>query len=539
MDRQKARRDDTQRRSEAMNFAELRLAVYKRIKMVAVFPLVLTLCAAAIVFLLPDRYDATLTIELAPPRKPATLSTIDEFGTAEQRAIDAEIDAVRTEAVIGRVITDLKLLDDPEFQRGRFTAILRKLLQREDSLADVIAEISDRLSVARVRNTLLINIRFSSREPEKSARIANALAAAYLAAKEPAFSVPAATQSGKGTPSERVFASLLAAYGQKSPISSARLIAAAEAPRAPAAPKRKEAVLVTFVASLIASIGLALLLELRACAKVRTRTVEQKLACPHMSSLPELAQPGAGPAATRAVRLVLAEPNGRYAEAIRNAASELERRRNGGGPRVILVVSPLPGEGAELFASNLAHHLALTGEPVLLVDADLRMKVLTRQLANRVSTGLLNQIASHRSVEEAILRDGVTGLHFLPAAGPAPTPVSAPSALRSAEFIGAMAALKERFSTVILSAPPLLPVTDTRILAELADQIVFVTAWQKTPRSLARKALGTLGAGQSKVTGAVLTDVSEDAGSALMSFADIFEEIRRTASQAIMNLRAA
>jgi Mrp family chromosome partitioning ATPase/capsular polysaccharide biosynthesis protein len=535
----KARRDNLQRRSEALNFAELRLAVYKRIKMVATFPLVLALCATALVLLLPDRYDATFTIELAPPRKPANLSTIEDFETAEQRAIGAEIEAVRSEAVIGRVVADLKLMDDPEFRRGSLTAVFRKLLRREDSGVDVITDINNRLSVARVRSTLLINVRFSSRDPEKSARIANAIATTYLAAKEPALSIPAVIQAGKGTPSERVFASLLAAYGQKSPISSARLVAAAEAPRAPAAPKRKQAVLVTFLASLIGSMGLALLLELRASAKVRSRIVEQKLACPHMSSLPELAQPGAGPAATRAVRLVLAEPNGVYAEAIRNASNELARRRNGDGPRLILVVSALPGEGAELFASNLAHHLALTGDSVLLVDANLRMKVLTRQLANCVSTGLIDQIASHRPVEEAILRDGVTGLHFLPAAGPAPIPFSAPSALHSAAFTGALTALKECFFTVILSAPPLLPVTDARILAEFADQIVFVTAWEKTPRSLARKALETLGVNQSKVTGAVLTDVSEDAGTTLMSFADIFDEIRRTAALAIVSLRAA
>jgi len=94
----------------------------------------------------------------------------------------------------------------------------------------------------------------------------------------------------------------------------------------------------------------------------------------------------------------------------------------------------------------------------------------------------------------------------------------------------AMITLKERFETIVLSAPPLLPVTDGRVLADLADQIVFVTAWHKTPRQLARTALTSLGANQRKVAGAVLTDVADASEETIMSFADIFAEIRRATS---------
>jgi len=157
------------------------------------------------------------------------------------------------------------------------------------------------------------------------------------------------------------------------------------------------------------------------------------------------------------------------------------------------------------------------------------MKALTRQLAGQSLRGLLDQIASHQPVDEAILRDGVTGLHFLPASGPAPIPLSVPSALRSPALADAIATLREHFETIILSAPPLLPVSDARVLADLSDQIIFVTAWHKTPRQLARKALTSLGVNQRKVVGAVLTDVADEAGVSIMSFADIFDEIRSAA----------
>ena len=158
------------------------------------------------------------------------------------------------------------------------------------------------------------------------------------------------------------------------------------------------------------------------------------------------------------------------------------------------------------------------------------MKALTRQLAGQSVRGLLDQIASHQPVEEAILRDGTTGLHFLPASGMAPIPLSVPSALRAAAFANAIAGLRERFATIILSAPPMLPVGDARVLADLADQIVFVTAWHKTPRQLAKQALTSLGVNQRKVVGAVLTDVADETDVSIMSFADIFDEICRAAS---------
>ena len=162
---------------------------------------------------------------------------------------------------------------------------------------------------------------------------------------------------------------------------------------------------------------------------------------------PAMSADPAAPAPTWPLRRIFTEPAGLYAEAIRNACQALERHRKGAPSRLVLVVSALPGEGAELFASNLAHYYAISGSPSLLVDADLRMKSLTRQLAGASRCGLLDQIASQSPIEEAILRDGMTGLYFLPASGPAPIPLSVPSALRSPAMADAIVTLKERFAT--------------------------------------------------------------------------------------------
>ncbi len=195
--------------------------------------------------------------------------------------------------------------------------------------------------------------------------------------------------------------------------------------------------------------------------------MKRALAVDHLSSMPAIAPEGGAIPPAKAVRLIVAEPAGAYADAIRGARRELDARRRHGGPRMVLVTSALPGEGAETIASNLAHHYALTGARVLLADTDARRQPLTRQLAPQRTLGFADQLAHGRPVEAAVLRDGLTGLHFLPACGDGPLGVSVPELLASPVTADALARLRTRFDVIVLSAPPLLPVSDARILADL------------------------------------------------------------------------
>jgi capsular exopolysaccharide synthesis family protein len=261
---------------------------------------------------------------------------------------------------------------------------------------------------------------------------------------------------------------------------------------------------------LVLGLGLAILLELLAPGISRHEDVSRAFDIDHLSSVPSPNDGKAILSASKAVRLVVAEPQSRYADAIRNARRELDMRRTSAAPRIILVTSSVAGEGAEVIASNLAHNYAMTGGRPLLIDGDLRLLPLTRQLAAERSRGLLDQIIDGQLIEAAILRDALTGLHFLPAMGPAPPQRSIPETLNSDAMAQALAGLKSHFDTIVISVPPLLPVIDGRILADYADQIVFVVAWQKTPKQVAKAALKTLGINDRKLAGVVLNDVAPE-----------------------------
>lgn len=314
--------------------------------------------------------------------------------------------------------------------------------------------------------------------------------------------------------SKQLYEALLTRYKETAETQSfqlpdARIIEKADAPLFPASPKRKQVVAVAAGAGFVMALALCVLLELLAPGIGRVDDVEMALDVPHLSSVPAIDDETDRMALGKAVRLMVAEPGSPYADAIRTARRELDMRRESGGPRLILVTSAMPGEGADVVASNLAHQFAMTGGAPLLIDGDLRLQSLTRQLAPQRLIGLLDQVAAQRAPEAAILKDGVTGLYFLPAAGATPSTISIPEALASKRMSNALQSLKSRFDTIILAAPPLMPVIDGRILADHADQIVFVVTWQQTPKQIVRRAMRTLGANERKIAGVVLNDVDE------------------------------
>lgn len=288
----------------------------------------------------------------------------------------------------------------------------------------------------------------------------------------------------------------------------ARIVEQADVPLFPSAPKRMQIVILALIGGLFAGIGVALVLEFATPGIAVAEDVERTLEIAHLSSVPAAAGTGGEVLdPLRSVRLILAEPHGMFAEAVRGIRREIDVRRRNGAPRIILVVSSLPGEGADVIASNLAHHFALTGNRVLLMDGDLRRAPLTRRLTPGRPIGLADMLVQGQPVENAILRDSATGLHFLPAASPDPVPTSSPELLASNRMAASLASLKRQYDTIVIEAPPLMPVIDGRILADYADQIVFVMTWRRTPKQMAKRALKSLGMNYHKVAGAVLSQV--------------------------------
>jgi polysaccharide biosynthesis transport protein len=292
-----------------------------------------------------------------------------------------------------------------------------------------------------------------------------------------------------------------------------RIIEHADVPLYPSSPRRKQLLMMGIAGGLALGLGLAFLLEFAGAGVRRPEDVERDFGVPLLGAIPTLDQ-GTQANRLQQARLILSEPRGLFAEAVREARREIDLQRPGVGPRVILVASALPNEGKSLIASNLAHLLAITGTRTLLIDADLRRARLSRTLGLGGVPGLCEVLSGRIALNDAILEDQKTGLAVLSAHGSPFADVSAPELLGSPAFATALQSLRGRFDTIILDAPPLLPVVDARVIADLADQIIVTLMWRQTPKDLARRALKLLGNNSEKIAGIIVNCVEADARAA-------------------------
>ena len=93
-------------------FGRVRRAVRRRAKAVVLMPVLFAAATAAIVFLLPDRYEALVTLQVDP--QPATVNSMtgETDDKAQQRALDEEIDVPAVRPVGDAVV--LECGSDPE-----------------------------------------------------------------------------------------------------------------------------------------------------------------------------------------------------------------------------------------------------------------------------------------------------------------------------------------------------------------------------------------------------------------------------------------
>ena len=192
-------------------------------------------------------------------------------------------------------------------------------------------------------------------------------------------------------------------------------------------------------------------------------------------------------------------------EAFRGLRTSVLLSSAGRPPRSLTFVSAEPGEGKTTVAGNLAISLAQLGKRVLLVDGDMR-RPCVHKLFNieDYGAGLVNFLAGEDGWSHLVRPTGVPNLDCL-ICGPVPPN---PSELLSSERMQQLLveAMRE-YPFVLIDAPPLLNVTDGRILATMVDGVVLVVRGGITPHELAQQAQFHVRDVGARLIGVVLNDV--------------------------------
>ncbi|UCD50757.1 MAG: polysaccharide biosynthesis tyrosine autokinase [Phycisphaerales bacterium] len=177
--------------------------------------------------------------------------------------------------------------------------------------------------------------------------------------------------------------------------------------------------------------------------------------------------------------------------------------------KTLLIGSGDPGDGKTSLACNLATAFVAKYEKVLLIDANLRQPSLHVAFPRAGSEngqevrrrGLTSLLTGQCSIQEAIRPSKVTGLDLIYAGPPTASPAELLACYRMKEVLESAA---QGYDRVIVDSPPVLLVSDVKVLSKLVDATLLVFNAATTKRGAAQRTIFELDEVGANVIGGVL-----------------------------------
>ena len=391
---------------------------------------------------------------------------------------------------------------------AQVAALARESLDWPVSIPDLL----DRTQVQTTPDTLVLDIFFTNKDPDRAAAGANALADAYLTYKrQRSEAADLATRKGiqeqideldrqrnaldrrisglvigstefDEAQTERdavsgqmaVFTSQLASIA---PVADpGEVILPASAPVAPSSPKHVMNIAMGLFFGIFFGVVLAFIRD-RVDERITGRSdLESTIDAPILASIPRVA----GWKKRGPVMLVTEQqPRSPASEAyrtLRTGVMAMNRQRD---RRTFAILSPMPGEGKSSTAANLGVALAQADKRVLLISADLRQPSLHLYFRVSNEVGLADVLLGEVPLEEA-MQALSPNLWFIASGRPS---VRSGELLQSHRMMELIPQQRERFDYVIIDCPPVLGLADTLAIAPFVDAVLLVARAEKSKRS--------------------------------------------------------
>lgn len=320
------------------------------------------------------------------------------------------------------------------------------------------------MSIEAAPNANVVNLTASTDNPIFSARLANAFADQYsafvtqsqiaqiVAAERQLQTQIAALPAGSADRAtleqtlQRVNQSRAVASG------SVQVISRASPPGSPSGAGLKTTVILGLLIGLALSIALLFLLETLDRRVNSVEALEREFRLPVLTTVPQSAFKR-GRAADRS----------RALEPYRILRSSLDFAAVTHRLDTLLVTSAVAGEGKTTVAIDLAHAVALTRRPVVLVELDLRRPTFAQHFALDPRRGITTALTQRATVSDLLLQPlpALPNLSVLPAGALPPNPSEL---LSSGAIEEILSELSSGDATVVIDAPPLIAVADAQVL---------------------------------------------------------------------------
>jgi len=272
-------------------------------------------------------------------------------------------------------------------------------------------------------------------------------------------------------------------------------ISPAQLPTAPVYPRKKLTYMAAGLLGLLLGIGAALLRQNLSTKITTVDELAQVSGVPVFAEIPEeiavlrLKTPDA---LVNDSRLAV------VAEALRELRTNLVFAES--DARSIVVTSPDGSHGKTTVSFGLAATFARAGSRTLLVDCDLRRGRVAEMLSMPRSPGLMEVLVGDVPLGEAIHHTSVGMLDVITAGRRS----GDPSELLANEFPAILSRLEEHYEAIVIDCPPVVPISDARVIARYADATLIVASAGAVRRRQVRSAVDRLELISVRPTAAVL-----------------------------------
>jgi polysaccharide biosynthesis transport protein len=344
----------------------------------------------------------------------------------------------------------------------------------------------------------VVEINATTPDPQRSARIANAYGAAYiafrketdqkqlqdaidLASRQIEALQPSERDSAQG---ERLQENLdQLRQTQALQTGKADLVQRAAPPDSPSSPNVKRNLILGILLGAIVGLGLGYLRDRLDQTLHTAEDLESVYRLPVLARVPKMRRIGR--------KMNQETEDGFELEAFRTLRANLRYFNVSGRLQSILVSSPMPGDGKSTVARFLASTMASMGDRVVLVEADLH-KPSSSMLNGKAPQVGLSSVLGGTELDDALVTvpvrvDAQSGepreLTLLPSG---PIPPNAFELLESTRMARVLDQLEREFDVVIVDSPALTHVSDVRALVGEVSGVVIVSALNHTTRSAAQ-----------------------------------------------------
>ncbi|WP_430535361.1 CpsD/CapB family tyrosine-protein kinase [Listeria rocourtiae] len=211
------------------------------------------------------------------------------------------------------------------------------------------------------------------------------------------------------------------------------------------------------------------------------------------------------------------DPRSSISEEFTSVKINIEFASIGRETKVIMVTSAEPDAGKSIVSSNLAVVYAQQGKKTLIIDLDLRKPTQHRVFFSNNEIGITGLLLRPDMRSTAIQETEVNYLQVLTSGHIPPNPVEILNTQALADLV---AEFREEYDQIIIDAPPVLVAADTRLIARLADGIVFVIKSGKSEYKKTAKSLELLQQTHTKILGAVLNNPALKATQAYYTYGE-------------------